>query len=299
MSNLKLPRIVKYFFLADILLAILVVGVYLGLNYLNNTRMGLRSSLSSITNLIQASQNRLAGAQDEPIDIFFLHHSVGMNLIQQGGVRQLFSEAGYRFWDQGYNSDEGLRNPQGERLDYVYYVPHDNTDPDGLEIIFTQPTFDLPVNTFSGLLQHDVIIFKSCFPNSQINSEAELEELKGHYLQMRSVFERHPEKLFIAVTQPPLNPAVTNSEAAARARALTVWLRSEDFLQGSKNLVTFDLFDRLAERDPGSSEFNMLREDYRQGTDSHPTAIANETSSVWGQRTYKAFNGLWLKTQPW
>lgn len=261
--------------------AVFIVGLgYVILSYINGTRLGVRSSAAALTNLVKATLNRpdtATAAPEEMTDIFFLHHSVGQHLIDQGNVRQLFAEAGYDFWDQGYNVDEGQRDPAGTRLGHIYYVPHDNTDPDGLAIIFSQPTFGLPLNTFSGLLQHNVIIIKSCFPNSQITSDEELEQYKSWYRRMRAVFDQHPNKLFIVVTQPPLNPAVTQPEAAVRARALADWIMSAEFLAGHENLAAFNLFDLLAEGDSNSPEFNMLRADYRQGTDSHPTQPANAT----------------------
>jgi hypothetical protein len=94
---------------------------------------------------------------------------------------------------------------------------------------------------------------------------------------MRDVMDAYPDKIFIVVTIPPLNPAETNPEEAARARAFANWLGSEEFLQGHPNVYTFDFFDYLAEGDPDAPEANMLREEYRQGSDSHPNQLANET----------------------
>jgi hypothetical protein len=54
-------------------------------------------------------------------------------------------------------------------------------------------------------------------------------------------------------------------------------LGSEDFLQGYSYILIFDFFDLLAEGDPDSPELNMLRQEYREGTDSHPNRLANET----------------------
>jgi hypothetical protein len=54
------------------------------------------------------------------------------------------------------------------------------------------------------------------------------------------------------------------------------WLKSEEFLQGHPNLFTFDFFDLLAESDTASPDANMLRSDYRQGSDSHPNNRANQ-----------------------
>ena len=207
--------------------------------------------------------------------VVFLHHSTGRYLVQQGGVREQLTEAGFRFWDHDYNY-EGLIRPDGTRADYSYGIPDDNTDPDGLYQLFSQRVYDLPLNALSGLMQHDIIAFKSCFPASQITSDERLEEYQTYYLAIRTVLDQHSDRVFIVVTPPPLNPAVTDPEAAVRARAFADWLNSDDFLSGHPNVFTFDLFGLLAEGDPSSSNYSMLREAYRDGEDSHPNQVANE-----------------------
>ena len=88
--------------------------------------------------------------------------------------------------------------------------------------------------------------------------------------------DKHPDKLFIVVTQPPLNPAETNSEEAERAKLLSDWLTSEDYLGDRRNLYAFNLFDYLAEDDPTADDYSMLAEIYRNGGDSHPNQRANQ-----------------------
>lgn len=255
-------------------LAVLVIGASVVSGYGLNVRAFGRAVL----NVVYAVENHQAVVADngDMRNIVLLHHSVGENLIAQGHVRELFSAAGYRFWDQDYNW-KGLRDPSGARAGYSYNVPGDNTDPDGLLTIFSQPVFGLPLNTLSGLMQHEVIAFKSCFPASDITSDKQLEEIKDGYRRMRDAMDRHPGKLFIVITQPPLNPAETNLDNASRARSFANWLKSDEFLQGHPNIVTFDLFDQLAEGNSQRPDFNMLRQGYREGVDSHPTRIANET----------------------
>lgn len=209
-------------------------------------------------------------------NVIFLHHSTGRNLIQQGGVREQLTTAGFQFWDHDYNRD-GLTRPDGQRAGYGYNIPDDNTDPDGFARIFSQRLYSRPLNAFSGLMQHDVIIFKSCFPVSHITSDAQLEQYKIHYLGMLEVMDQHPDHIFIAVTSPPLNPAETDAETAARAGVFANWLTSDDFLGGHPNVFTFDFFDLLAEHEPSASDYNMLRATYRDGQDSHPNLLANQT----------------------
>jgi hypothetical protein len=205
--------------------------------------------------------------------VVFLHHSVGRNLIEQGNLRQLLTNRGYQLYDQGYNEEDGLHLPDGTRADYTYGVPSDNTDPDGLATIFSQPvdttsvgSKGAPSNTLSGLLRHNVIVFKSCYPVTQIESDADLERYKTYYLQIRATIDRYPDKVFIALTPPPQEPGSTNKEAAARARLFASWLKSPAFLAERPNLFVVDLFDLLAEPDASKWDYNALRAIYREET---------------------------------
>ena len=64
--------------------------------------------------------------------------------------------------------------------------------------------------------------------------------------------------------------------AATRVRTFAEWLKSTEYLDGHPNIVTFDLFGYLAEDDPTALDFNMLRQNYREGKDSHPNRLANK-----------------------
>ena len=206
----------------------------------------------------------------EPIEIIFLHHSCGQNLIEEGQVREGLSALGYKFYDHGYNGD-GLRLSDGTWTGESFNVPDDNTDPDGFAAIFSQPLLDPPENTFSLLMQYDVIVFKSCFPVSNIMDDAQLAAYQSYYLTIRDTTDQYPEKLFVIVTQPPQVPNNTTDEEALRARTFTDWLASDEYLDGHSNLSTFDFFDLLAGDD------HTLRREYRVDVwDAHPNTTANQ-----------------------
>jgi hypothetical protein len=212
-----------------------------------------------------------AAAQERPIQIVFMHHSTGAGLIWGGGIREAFTALGYEFWDHGYN-DDGLTDPAGNVTGDNWDVPGDNTDQDGWYAIFNQPVTDPPSNTFSHMLQADVIIFKSCFPTSNMDSEDVFETYRGYFLSIRDVIDQHPDRLFIAFTTPPLVPNETTLENAARARRWAEYMTSSDYLSGHPNLVVFDFFNLLANED------GFLRADYRTDEwDSHPNELANQT----------------------
>ncbi len=205
----------------------------------------------------------------QPVRIIFLHHSCGHNLIEQGGVREGLTALGYEFYDHGYN-DDGLRLADGSYTGTNFDVPGDNTDPDGFAEIFAQPLHDPPDNTFSHLMQYDVIAFKSCFPTSNVVDDYQLNEYKSHYLAIRDRVDQYPDKIFIAVTMPPELPNNADPEALARARAFTIWLQSDEYLAGHPNIFVFDFFDYLAGDD------NFLRPEYRVDEyDAHPNERAN------------------------
>jgi hypothetical protein len=219
-----------------------------------------------------------APAQDHA-SLFFLHHSTGRNLLDEGVVRDWIAtyntsrDLTFGLWDHDYNAI-GLRDPEGRDLGWGYDIPGDNTDPDGLWILWTTAN----AARDSILANHDVIAFKSCFPASAIGSEAELAQRQAWYLDMRDVFDLHPDRIFVVVTQPPLHRLATDLDDADRARAFADWLKSDEYLAGHSNVVCFDLFDLWAHPDDGSAARNMLRHEYERSHvdgDSHPNEAAN------------------------
>ena len=259
-----------------VLLALVVIAL-VGYRVISGRSLNLMDKVSRVGNIIRSvlGHNAVIANNGQYKNIIFIHHSVGHNLIEQGKLREQFQQLGYSFWDQDY-MEIGLTGPDGKPTGYSYDIPGDNTDIDGYAAIFQQPIYGLPINAFSAFLQHEVIIFKSCYPNSQIDDDVTLELRKQEYLQIRRGIDQHQDKVFILLTSPPLNPAETNPNSAKRARILSNWLSSKEFLAGYSNLFVFDYFSYLAENDPKSYEFDMLKKIFRDGIDSHPNKLANE-----------------------
>lgn len=191
--------------------------------------------------------------------LMFIHHSVGEGFLFDGGMLDLLVAAGYDLHHRTYGDG---------------WVG-DNTDPENWPITFTtyyddMTTWQLPAGT-----RYRIVAFKSCFPASQIDSEQKLADYQSYYETVKSVTRQHPETMFIPFTIPPLVPAETDPESAARARRFAAWLAGP-YSAGESNLVTYDLFTRLAGSDPASGDFNCLRYDYQADPyDSHPNSTAN------------------------
>ncbi len=225
-------------------------------------------------------------------NIMFLHHSTGSNLISQGGVRNLIASynsqngENLEFWDHGYNY-QGVHD-QNNTAYSSYNIPSDNTNPDGFYALFSQPLHDPPDNAFSRFMlphtmgartiTHEVFIFKSCYPASDITSESMLQQYKDWYLAIRNVMDAHPEKIFIPLTPPPLVRSATTPANADRARRFALWLSSAEYLAGHPNVFVYNFWWDLAEHDSTSIYYNCLREVYGgSGSDSHPNQLANQT----------------------
>jgi hypothetical protein len=211
-------------------------------------------------------------------NIIFIHRSVGANLIRYGGVRELFERynkehgSDLTFWDYGYSS-----LTDGKRPYTPYGIVNHNTNPDGYFDLFAQPINDPPDNAFSRIMaNHEVIVFKSCFTAARIWNEKVLFDYKRWYLAIRDIIDKHPDKLFIAVTPPPLAKAHTPPEMAERVRQFSKWLKSDEFVRGHPNLYVMDLWQLLAEQSSKSPYYNCLKGEYGGDTnDSHPNQAAN------------------------
>jgi len=126
--------------------------------------------------------------------------------------------------------------------------------------------------------ENEIIMFKSCFPNSAIdgnpNDSAKkssnplrgnsgpltVANVKGIYNDILTYFAAHQEKMFVLIVTPPLAKEATSSSQAANARAVANWLMS-DWLDGyaHKNVFVFDYYNVLTSNG-GSADKNDLNQ---------------------------------------
>lgn len=212
--------------------------------------------------------------------VLFIHHSVGRALLLRGRLRQRIAAAAgpeIELWDHDYNR-RGLWDGQGRRLP-AFPIPKDNTNPDGLFTMWAMASTGDPI--VNRLREFDLVVMKSCFPNSQIKSDQALEDLRSGYVRMAS----HASEVGIPIallTTPPIRTGImTTRTNAARAADLAGWLSSEE----SPIERVFDLFSRLSVQDPNDRNFGRLRPEFtnRMLLDSHPnwdgsTSVAEDLS---------------------
>jgi hypothetical protein len=223
-------------------------------------------------------------------DIIFIHHSIGRGLIDPYTASARDSLATWNarngtqvvLWDHDYGPDHpvwGLTDPLGINLGYAYGEEFNNT----IQVAGYRALFCTDNAARDSLLDnHAIIAFKPGYESGWLwlLDDAQLDSAKADYLAMRDFFDQHPDRLFIVVTQPPLHRNAPYLDGRKdRARALSRWLRSPEFLGGRQNLATFDLFDQLATPDdPRDPYCNTLKYEYEldhTNSDPHPNDVAD------------------------
>jgi hypothetical protein len=201
------------------------------------------------------------GKPSKPLSMVWLHHSTGDRLLR-GGLLDALQADGVVFHDINYR--EAMVDG---------YVIGDHTDIADWPKAFNTPKFFDAISTWElagGGKHHDIVMFKSCYPNSNITSDAMLDRYKKDFNALLPTFAAHPDILFIAMSTPPLVKKQTTPEAARRAREWAHWLVKE-YAPGAKNVKVFDLFDVLA-IDADKPNANTLVPQFATGRgDSHPS----------------------------
>jgi hypothetical protein len=245
-------------------------------------------------------------------DLVFIHHSSGENWLNSGLNDALLAKD---YIDERNDITYGtVLPPDPGRPASMGDVPGDNTNMNHW-ILWFNDYLDQVKHYGSEDGTNRIIMFKSCFPISDVYSEgtepgdpfSEDQTLANYravyrhpdgpggtysvdgtvYSPLEDVFARHPEILFIPVTAPPLCYGCTDDANAHRARIFNTWLKTEWLSSyrtahpGLSNVAVFDWFDFLANPDDFPDTPNRLKEAYG-GTsdDSHPNETANAASTV-------------------
>lgn len=197
------------------------------------------------------------------VKALFIHRSVGHHLIEQGNLRKLLSSKNVALDDYDNNSGV-LTHSDGNTFKGAITMPGNNTDPANLAQFFV----DWP-NVLNG---YDLIMIKSCYPNSHIKDADQLSKIEESYTSIIKLFNDHNKRLLI-LTSPPLRPLFTNKTEARLSSDLANWLVSST----RDNVQVFDFHHLLAEVE--GSHKGMLKREYRRllPFDTHPNRKAHQT----------------------
>jgi len=276
-----------------------------------------------LTGLLLLAGSRAARADnpnppDKPVKLIFIHHSCGENWLSDahGRLGIALGKSNYFVSDTNYGWGP---DSIGDRTDIVNWPEW-----------FTEGNAERFLNALYGennrhseysRNQKDpggpnrIIMFKSCFPNSDLEGRPgdppargdglTVGNAKAIYRQLLYYFKTRPDKLFIAVTAPPL----LDKTHSANARAFNRWL-VKDWLTGyqGSNVAVFDFYNVLTGPENhhryqnGKIEYisdrgrNTLY--YPTGSDEHPSATGNRKATTEFVRLLNVYYHRWIKNRP-
>ena len=129
------------------------------------------------------------------VNLVFIHHSVGENWLNDGLCRAL-NDHGYHVADIYYGWRE-----YGDHTDTVDW-PMWFTD-EVMGLVYQEMGNMTAPNTLRPAPgENTIVMFKSCFPNSDVGSD--ISDEKAIYDSLLPYLQQHPDKMFVLVTPPPM-----------------------------------------------------------------------------------------------
>ena len=246
------------------------------------------------------------------VKLIFIHHSCGANWLADGNgnLGKTLNENNFYVTECYYGWDDHPDSAQYETMG-------DHTDTEDWQYWFNDIVMPSVYkttgnNTYTNKIddpggENEIIMFKSCFPNSDVGGS--IEDEKSLYKALLSYFEKHTDKLFILITPPPMIDISNND----KTRELTNWLINYDtgwlstYTKG--NVWVFDFYNVLT--DPNNHHWvnggyiehivsdspvdskhpNELY--YDSDGDDHPNTEGNQKSTKEFVPLLKAYYNLW------
>jgi uncharacterized repeat protein (TIGR01451 family) len=256
----------------------------------------------------------LLSAQSTEDDLVFIHHSCGAQWLSDSLhaallAKDYINERNDIYYDTDVASDAG-------RPDSLAPTPGDCTNMNHW-ILWFNDYLDHVKSHQAATGFNRIIMFKSCYPISNITSDgvepgdpfssaqtlANYKAVYRHpdgpgntfthggytYKPLEDIFAENPDTLFIPVTAPPRHYApsdATTDDEAHRAREFNNWLKNEWLASynaanpGLNNVAVFDWFDVLAYPDDHVDHPNRLKAGYGgESGNSHPNSAARSYST--------------------
>ena len=269
---------------------------------------------------VQAGEARAldTGPPSRTLKLVFVHHSCGENWLadDHGGLGKALAAAGYFVSDTNYWwGPDGI----GDRTDITDW-PEWFAGPESpryLKALFRESGRHAPYSRRGSDPggENRVVLFKSCFPNSDLAGRPQdpprrgdgltVGNAKAIYNELLRFFASRPDKLFIAVTAPPLR----DPSNAANARAFNTWLVKEWLADyPGSNVAVFDFYNVLTGPDnhhrAGAGGIEHAIRDrrntlyYPTNGDDHPSPAGNRKATRDFVPLLNAYANRWLASGP-
>ena len=227
--------------------------------------------------------------------LIFVHHSCGGHWLRDdnGGLAMALGEKNYFVSDTNYDwgpDSIGSRTDIGNWWEWFLGPDSERY----LNALYTESgqhsTYSRSADIPGG--ENEIIMFKSCYPNSKLKTGNDreivsidqnqlrcnpwsskhhtVENAKGIYTGLLDYFSTRQDKLFIAVTAPP----VMSDEHSRNARAFNNWMK-EEWLRGytGRNVGVFDFYDIMT----GGKGDTLIYP--TSPTDNHPSPEGNRLAT--------------------
>lgn len=173
-------------------------------------------------------------------NLLFIHHSVGEDWLYRG-LQEALNNSGFHVADISY----GWRQ-YGDHTDTTDWPGWFNDEV--MPLVYAEKgnrTLENLIPPLPG--ENSIILFKSCFPCSEVGED--IQDEQAVYRSLLPYFASRPDKLFILITPPPMS----HLSIPRLTRELTGWLtdRETGWLSGHTpgNVYVFDLYNVLTDPD--------------------------------------------------
>ncbi len=268
---------------------------------------------------------------DHVVKLIFIHHSTGGNWLADPSENELGGDLGRALMENNYyvsatnygwgpdsigdatdipNWLDWFRGPNSETyLNALYTESGQNFGDFG-----SWPRLS---NDPGG--ENEIVMFKSCFPNSDLEGNPDdppdpegwlsVRHAKYVYNEILKYFAARPDKLFIIITAPPLSAGNTTPEHAANARAFNNWLVEDWLAENSypyNNVAVFDFYNILTDRDAHyryhNGQIERILGDHNTlaypSSDDHPSKAGNQKATEEFVPLLNIFYYRWQENAP-
>ena len=198
---------------------------------------------------------------DHVVKLVFIHHSCGENWLTDGhgNLGRTLGENNYFVSDTNYGWGPHGIGDRTDILDWPEWFLGGQRD-QILNALYNESgqnsSYTRSLSDPGG--ENEIIMFKSCFPNSDLEGSPDdppsnddwltVGSAKRVYNDLLTYFVTRPDKLFVVITAPP----VQDRANAANARAFNTWL-VKDWLEENQypytNVVVWDFYNVLTDPD--------------------------------------------------
>ena len=219
------------------------------------------------TDSLRAEVNASTNPPANPVRLVFIHHSTGENWLSDsnGGLGIALRDNNYFVSDTNYEwGPDNIGSSTDIGHWWLWFRGPSN--PTFLSALYAEREHHSEYSRLSADVsgENQIIMFKSCFPNSALKGSISdavppidgnplrgqscdsqyhtVANAKGIYVDLLEYFKTRPDKLFVAITAPPL----IDDEYADNARAFNNWLVDgwlKDYTVG--NVFVFDFYNVL------------------------------------------------------